>query len=511
MAGPAGTSPAALFLRRTLTGRWDVAARAAVVPALWFVALAVVISVWSGASVHHSGVDFLTRTRVALALLLTGIGGRLDLTTRFENFPDSGSAFGDSYGSSGLSDSSFTTLHSTFSVTALAMSLLWVGSLFVALRRMRTRATGAGAGAGAGAEGANPPAEAARWGAAEAAVRVALLAAATALVLGLAARPHVREEHLTTRPALLTLWAFLISLATALLTLCAPDVRRWLAERPGLAATTRALVTALLALLVTVALAGAVVFVVVGADVSDTSGWGVAFAALFVLNLGVSGLGLGWGAPFRMDANNGSGSSSHFSYGLSDLGHVWHGWATAGAVAGGLVCALVLGVLAVRRSADRLEQFLVAGLFTALFTALTAFGGLSTDGAGTLVAVGAGSGHITYATSVPEALMFALLWSCGGVLVGPYVARALRGFLPAPVPGAHAPGGTAAGTGADPGGVAHLLRPPRQPAVPAPPMPGRPPLPPQGGPVEPTVHDLGIVQPPRLNEPPGPGKPPGHR
>ena len=513
MPGDGGPSPTALFLRRTFTGRWDLAAAAAVVPAVCFVALAVVIGAWSSVAAHDSGVGFVSRTRVALALLLTGVGATLHFTTRFRDFSDSGTAFSDSYtglgeddGSSGFPDGSYTTIHSTVSVIALAMTLLWVGSLVLALRRMRARA--------AAAEAANSQTAAGRSAAAEAAVRVALLAAAAALVLGLFAQPHVREEHLGTGPALLTLWAFLISLATALLTLCAPEIHRRLAVRPGLAGAARALGTALRALLITVGIAGVVVFVVVGAHSSDTTGWGVAFAALFLPNLGVAGLGLGWGAPFKVSEStdltesSGSGNSFHFSYGLSELGHIWSGWAMAGAVVGGVVCALVIGVLAARRSADRMEQFLVAGLFTAMFVVLAAFGGVATDGGSGFVGLADGHGHSAFGTSVPEALMFALLWSCGGVLVGPWVLRALGATVPAPGTFAAAGAGAAGATGADPVSGPHL---PRQAAPSAPSAPGQPPVPPQAGPAEPTVHDLGIVQPPRLNEPPDLRKPPDHR
>jgi hypothetical protein len=505
---PAGPSPAGQFLRRTFSGRWDVPAVAALVPALCFVVLAVVIGVWTGAAVDDPGVGFVTRTRIALGVLLTGVGATVRLSTRvngygdgdvsFGDSGDSGDGFGDS-GDSGYGDGYvFTSAHSTISVIALLMTLLWVGALVLALRRSRARLAPGGGSAGA-----------------EAAVRVALAAAAAALVLGLVAQPAAGDVHMSTGPVLLTLWAFLISLATALLTLCSADVGRWLAARPGPAAVAGALRTALIALLITVALGGFVVFVVVGTHADQTTGWGVAFAALFLPNLGVSGLGLGWGAPFHLSA---SGSSSdyggHYSFGLGELGHIWQGWAAVGAVAGGVVCALVIGVLAVRRSADRREQFLVAGVFTGLFVLLTAVGGVSQDGSTSgFTGLAAAAGHTSASTSVPEALMFALLWTCGGVFVAPYVWRALGGTVPAPRPRAVA-GAAAAPYGPPPGqpqaGAGGPSQP--QPYVPAQPPSQPQPQPPSQPeprpydqptvPEQQTVHDLGVVQPPRLNKPP---------
>lgn len=505
---PAGPSPAMLFLRRAMTGRWDTVAPVALVPAAAVAALAVIIGVWSGIPSDHPPIGFGTRTQAALALLLTGIGGKLHFAITSSPDFGGGSDFGtssdfdsgsgsDSYsglgdsGSGDFADSVNRTVHSTTSVIMLAVTVLWIVLLAVLLRRTRPRLTAADGSGGA-----------------EAAVRVGLTAAAGALVLGLIARPKISAVRVDAGPVLVTLWAFAISLATALVVLCRPARERWLATRPGTATALRALRTTVLALLATIGLAGVVVFVVAGAHWSDLTGWGVAAAALFSLNLGVSGLGLGWGAPGKISV--GTGSYAHTAtYGLGDLNHAWHGWATVLVVLGGVVCALVIGLLAVRRSHDRFEQFLVAGMFTALFTLLAVFGGVSSDGASVVSTVPVG-GHETLGSSVPEILLFGLLWSFGGVFVAPYVWRALGGSLPqraiplnvwAP-PQAVPP---QAAHPADPGAPAGPAQPGPSPTLHSAPTqvaPVQPAPPPPAPPAQPTVHDLGVVQPPRLNKPP---------
>lgn len=519
---PARPSPVLLFLQRAFTGRWDSVLPAALAPAAGIAVLAVVIGVWSGVAADHGGVGFGTRTQIALAMLLTGIGGTLHFGVSGSgvNYDDSYSGSDGSDSSSGFGDSGFgdsdsggfgdhvsRTVHSSMSVTVLTVTLLWVVLLAVVLRRTRARTTAGDATGGA-----------------EAAVRTAAVAAAGALVLAIIARPSVEDVHLNAGPVLVTVWAFVISLVTALVVLCRPARERWLATRPGPAALARALHTAALALLATVALAGFVVFVVVGAHWSEATGWGVAFAALLLLNLGVSGLGLGWGAPGQMTASRG-GMSHTATYGLGDLSHVWHGWATVLTVCGGVVCALIIGMLAVRRSRDRFEQFLVAGLFTGLLTLLAVIGGLSSDGGGMLVSVASG-GHESFGTSVPEMLLYGLLWSFAGVLVAPYVLRAFGGTAPGLAGGQPQRWGYAQQYGVPPQGQPpHTALPHTAPAqgaavpppagygVPAqgaqpqgaPPQPAAPPAggPPAPAPAEPTVHDLGIVQPPRLDKPPG--------
>lgn len=488
-AVPLGRSPAVLFLRRVVTGRWEWPALIAAVPALCVLAVALVMGACSGAALSGGTVGMGTRTRVALALLVQGLGGSLHFTEPYTDFSADGSAF------AGLGDSGEPiaphTIHSTTSVLPWTVTVLWVVALVIGLRALRRRQA-----AGDGPSGTSAGAEAA--------VRVALLAAVAALVLALVGQPGLGRVHVGTAPFLAALWTFLLTLATSLLVLCRPALDARLAPRPGLVAAFRALGTALAALLVTLTFAGVVVFVIAAAHYDTISGWGLTAAGLLLLNLGVSGLGLAWGAPFRLEESTYGRGADHASFGLSDLSHVWNGWEVAAVVAGGLACALAIGLLAAWRSRDRVEMFMAAGMFAALFAVLAAVSGVSTGGnpGSGLVTLGGGD-HTSLSTSVSQALAFALLWSVGGVAVGPYLWRALGGArVPAVVPGTY---GTYGPSG--------LYERPAVPPAPASP-PGSPPayggpgagpgpgaVPPQpAAPPEPTVHDLGIVQPDRLSK-----------
>jgi hypothetical protein len=505
-AVPVGRSPAVLFLRRVATGRWEWPALIAAVPALCVLAVALVLAAGSGAAVSGDPVGMGTRTRIALALLVQGLGGSLRFTEPYTDFSADGSAY------AGLGDSgepiASQTLHSTTSILPWTVTVLWVVALVIGLRALRRRQAAGGAPSGTSAG-------------AETAVRISLLAAVAALVLALVGQPSLGRVDVGTAPFLAALWTFLLTLATSLLVLCRPALDGWLAPRPGLAAAFRALGTALVALLVTLTFAGVVVFLIAAAHYDSITGWGLTAAALMLLNLGVSGLGLAWGAPFRLEESTYGRGADHASFGLSDLSHVWNGWEVAAVVAGGLACALALGLLAARRSRDRVEMFMSAGMFAALFAVLAAVSGASTSGSpgAGLLSLGGGD-RTSLSTSVSQALAFALLWSVGGVAVGPYLWRALGG---APVPGVipgtygtygrrmYGPSGLYEGAGVPPAPVSPPMS---TPAYGGPgavtgagpgPVPGTGPgaVPPQpAAPPEPTVHDLGIVQPDRLSKRP---------
>ena len=74
----------------------------------------------------------------------------------------------------------------------------------------------------------------------------------------------------------------------------------------------------------------------------------------------------------------------------------------------------------------------MAGVFTVMFTVLVSIGGLASGGSGLEGAVGGalGSAGAKVGSAMPESLLFALLWSVGGVLAAPYVRRVL-GMAPA--------------------------------------------------------------------------------
>jgi hypothetical protein len=486
VATPLGQSPAALFLRRVVTGRWEWPALVAAVPALCVLAVALVIGVCSGAALSGGTVGMGTRTRVALALLVQGLGGSLNFSQPYNDFSADGSAYS-SIGDSGTPIGSHT-IHSTTTVLPWTVTVLWVAVLVIGLRAMRRRQAAGGAATGTSAG-------------AEAAVRVALLAAVAALVLALVGQPSFDRVHLGTAPFLVALWTFLLTLATSLLVLCRPALHAWLAPRPGPAAAFRALGTALAALLITVTFAGTVVFVIAAAHYDSITGWALAGVTLLLLNLGVSGLGLAWGAPVKVEESTYSQGAYHASYGLSDLSHVWNGWQVAAVVCGGVVCALAIGLLAAWRSRDRVEMFMAAGMFAVLFAVLAAVSGASSGGnpgAG-LMTLGGGD-HTSLSTSVPEALAFALLWSVGGVVVGPYLWRALGGTaVPAVVPGTY--GTYGAGVHGPSGLYARPTVPPAPTSAPTYGGPVSPDQPaPPAAPPAPTVHDLGIVQPDRLSK-----------
>lgn len=498
-------SPAAVVARRVFTGRWEWPAAVAAAPVLAVAALAVLIGAVTGHTVPHSGLGLTTRVRLALAALVQGLGGSLRVSQPLPSYDDtdntggtgdfgssgsngfddsSGSnGFDDSSGSNGFDDSSgssfgdgsdftdsstsfstahtgFTsgsghTAHETVSVMPLSVTLLWIAVLWIGLRLLRKRQAGP-----------------------DAAVRVTLLATVGALVLALAGQPGVHGADVSSGPFLVVLVTFLITLVTSLAVLTGPGLGVRLAAHPDAAAAYRVLRTALLALTAAVLLAGAVAFVVACCYYDDLTGWGVTLAALMVPNLGVSALSMGWGGPLSVKDSGVVGGSFHKSVGLGELSHVWHGWAVVLAVGVGLVAALLIGLLAVRRSRNRVEQFAVAGLFTALFVILVSFAGLSVDRSlGGASTGGASDGsRSSVSSSLPEALMFGLLWSVGGVLAAYALARALGWRTPP----AYGPG--SGGPGAGP-----------QPAPPG--APGT--VPPQAG--APAVLDLGIVQPDRLS------------
>ena len=149
-----------------------------------------------------------------------------------------------------------------------------------------------------------------------------------------------------------------------------------------------------------------------------------------------------------------------------------------------LLCALAVGVIASTRSRERAEQFAVAGVFTVMFAALVTVGGIASGGSSVADAVGGGLGSAgsSVGSAMPESLLFALLWSAGGVLLAPYVRRAL-GMAP-------------------PGAAAGPVPPQPSPYAYAPtayPYPSPSPyVPQQAPPQEREVHDLGVVQPDRL-------------
>ncbi|MFE6161913.1 hypothetical protein ACFQ7F_23720 [Streptomyces sp. NPDC056486] len=395
-------------------------------------------------------VGFGERMRIALATLLQAVGGGFEVSGSERQ---QSSVFG---GESSGVDAAFegsAALH----LIPLTVTALWIAALFIGVRILRNRLV-VRAGSQDGSQGGGTAGL-------EAAVRVTLLVTTGILVLSLFAQPEIEGVELSSSPVLAALGAFVLALAVSCGVLHHHDLAHWLAQRPGWQAAFRATGTALRALAIVLALCSVVAFISLAqiddlervADLDDADVSPLVIALLLLPNLGVAALGLGWGAPFEASVQ---GSSSSYgggyeseSFGLSELGDVTNAWAVVGALTLGLVCALVLGILAARRSAHRGEQLLAAGIFFGLFLLLAGVGGVSVDATGSASSEfggggsssGSGNGTFEAGVSVPDALLFGLLWVFAAALVAPFLlqmAGQRTGLVAAPVPsGPPMPGG----------------------------------------------------------------------
>ncbi|MEU1334589.1 zinc-ribbon domain-containing protein [Streptomyces sp. NPDC005865] len=484
-AAPAGPSPVGAFFGRTFRTGWAGSAQAA----LWPVALLLIGAVALAIPGYGQGDDpvvgFGTRMRIALALLLQSVGGGFELSGREER-PGFGGSDGLSLGtggsdssgipgaadSSGLPGASDSSLEGSFALhfAPLTVTVLWVLALYIGVRVQRTRlVTRAG-----GHEG--------RTVGLEAAVRTSLLVTAGVLALALFAQPEIEGIELSSSPVLAALGALLLGLAVSAGVLHRPDRSHWVAARPGAQSFLRATGAAVRALAVVLALCSVVAFISLTqiddlaelTDLDDSDISPLLVALLILPNLAVTALGIGWGAGAEASV---SGSSSMYgsahesrSFGLSELGDVTNDWAIVGALALGLVCALALGVYAARRCVGRGEALLAAGVFFVLVLLLAGFSGIGVDLSGQALGGGpafggsgtGGKGGLDLGISVPEVLLFGLLWIAPAALVGPFLLQMAgqRGAGPiAPaVPAAplYAPPVTGTGTGTAPGGVAEV-------------------------------------------------------
>ncbi|MBT2390832.1 zinc ribbon domain-containing protein [Streptomyces sp. ISL-1] len=428
---PGGPSPVGAFFGRVFRGDWPAAARAAAWPAVLLPALAVVLAIPSYGQDDEVVVGWSDRLRIALAMLLQGFGGGFEVKAAggsspfgsdsgFDSGSDSGSGsgsgssggiFGDGGGfpdtsgggSSGYGDSGIDVMGAaSLSLVPLTVTLLWIGALYLGARTLRTRGAGL-----------------------EAAVRLSLLVTGVVLVLGLFAQPEIAGVAVSSSPLLAALGALAISLVVTCGVLQRDDLAAWLAERPAARAAVRALGTAVRALGAVLALCSLVGFVAY-ANADDVDGTALLVALPILPNIGFAVLGLSWGVPVEYDVQGqfsmvGS-STEHGSFGLPEINDVWGGGAVAGALGLGVVCALMLGVWAARRSADRREQLLAGGFSLGLVMLLLGVSGVSAEVAGGLANWG-GQGTFEFAPSVPDALLFGLLWVGAATFLGPYVLR----------------------------------------------------------------------------------------
>ncbi|MFH8607541.1 zinc-ribbon domain-containing protein [Streptomyces sp. NPDC018029] len=454
-------SPVGAFFGRTFRGDWAGSVQAALWPVAMLLIGAVSLAIPTYGQDDEVVFDFTDRLRVALALLLQSVGGGFEFTGREER-----PGFGGSDGSGGLgmgSDTSEAAVEGTASLhlVPLTMTALWIVALVIGVRVLRNRLVARGAVQGGGGTAGL-----------EAAVRVALSVTVGVLVLALFAQPEIEGVELSSSPALAALGALVLGLAVSCGVLhrvdaaaaeggsggqAQPSAWARLTARPGAQSVVRATGTALRALVVVLVLCSLVAFVSLAqvddlADLTDLEDAGISplLVALLVLpNLAVTALGIGWGAGAEASVRGsssmyGSGRESE-SFGLAELGDVTNDWAIVGALALGLVCALTLGVLAARRCVGRGEQLLAAAVFFGFLLLLAGFSGLGVELSGQAFEGGSGfggassgSGNVELGLSVPEMLLFGLLWILPAALLGPYLLR-MTGRGEPPAPPAYAP------------------------------------------------------------------------
>ncbi|MFI9356372.1 PT domain-containing protein [Streptomyces lydicus] len=448
----ASASPVGALLSRTAKGDWGAALKVAAGPTALLLVLASVAAMFFADTAHSGGLGWGVRMRIALALLLQGVGGGVSLSG---NASASLEAFGEGFAG-----------EVTLSLVPLLVTAAWAGVLACAARRFLAVRPGSPAQPGPAAAAGVTGVTGAGAGTAvlEAVLRVAVLCGAGAFVLGLLAQPSYDGVTLSSAPFLTLLWSLLLAAAV-----CGAAVGRGgagsrLAARPGWRAAVGALRTALLALLVVVTLAGAVtVAAVLATEKQDLDGGAVVAMLVLLPNIGALALATAWGAPVTAEWNLPgvpflSTSSGRESLGYGELGHLGGGWVLFGVIVGGAVGALLVGFLAVRRSAERREQLLAAGFFVVSLMLLVPAAGASVTavfrdggsdggyGSGSGDAYGSGFGggyggaygghvvgaHGELAANGAETLLFALLWTFGAVLVVPYLLRRVgRGGGPA--------------------------------------------------------------------------------
>ncbi|MFI6939148.1 hypothetical protein ACIBI4_07745 [Streptomyces sp. NPDC050418] len=437
LPAPTGPSPLGAYLGRAFRGGWAASAQAALWPVGMLLIASVALAIPSYGQEDEVVVSFTDRLRLALALLLQGLGGGFEVSgsdgsggpgsNPFESGGDSGGGLFESGGS----ESGTAAL----SVAPLTLTALWVVALLIGVRILRNRLA------------AVPPAS--RTAGLEAALRTALLATGAVLVLALFAQPAIDGVEVSSAPFLSALGTLALSLATAVAVLHRDDLAEWLSVRPGIQSFVRAGATALRALAIVLALAALTAYLCL-ASLDDMEKEGLLLLLAFLPNIGAAALGIGWGGSLEFTARGsssfGGGGTESETIGLSELADGVGDWALVGGLVLGAVCALVVGALGARRHPNRGEQALVTGLFFALLLVVCGLSGLGVEGAVESFADLGGEGGAEVALSIPEVLLFGILWLSAATFLGPYVLRMAGsgpGAPPAPpVPyGGYAPYG----------------------------------------------------------------------
>ena len=514
-AAPARPSPLGAFLTRTAKGDWVAALKVAGWPTLVLLVLACLLGIFSSDDTDEAGLGWGTRMRIALALLLQSVGGGVSF---------SGNA-GASLGSFGEGLAGEASL----SLVPLVATAVWAGALVIAARR---------GGPATPVPEAVVPGALPQSAVLEKILRIAALCGAGTFLLGLLAQPSYGGVELSSSPWLALLWSFLLAAVVSGAVLARTEARAWLATRPAWRTATGALRSALFALFVVLSVSAVVTFVTLLATADDLDGGQVLGTLVLLPNLGALALALAWGAPLNAEWNLpdmpflGSGRES---LGYSELGEVSGGWTVFGVIVGAVVCALLVGHLVVRRSADRREALLAAGFFVVALVCVVLVAGASvsatfhegSDSGGPGYGGGYGASgpsigaHAELTAGLAETLLFALLWTFGAVLLVPYLLMIVgRGGPTAPTAPhggpAAAPGygypPTGAGYGPPATGTPDAPAAPAAPADPATPAapaenaaaPSAPP-PASATPPTPTAPDLPAVQ---LRHAPPPGSTP---
>ncbi|UNS98353.1 hypothetical protein MMF93_19270 [Streptomyces tubbatahanensis] len=402
-AAPAQPTPFGLFMVRTVKGDWLGALRVAAWPLVLVFVAACALGIWSNEDIDDLDIGWGTRMRVALAALLQGVGG----------------GFGVS--SDGTSDLGGAAVVGEAEVSGLPLlaTAVWIGALLLAARSERRRLPRATLSAGF-----------------EAALRIGAVCGLGGLALGLYASPSYEGLELDSAPGLTLLFSFLLSTFVAALVLTRGETDAWLAGRSasGLRVATGALRTAALALVSVVALASVVACVVLLAAEDEISAGEVGSLLALLPNVGALALAFAWGAPLDAKWNISDWDAGRESAGYGELADAAGGWAVVGTLAGGLACALLLGVLVARRSTSRAEQLWAAGFFVLGVLLLAAVAGAgfearfheasnSLEDPGYSTGPGLTGESFTSSAEVAagsaELLLFALLWSFGGALLVP--------------------------------------------------------------------------------------------
>ncbi|MCT2592122.1 hypothetical protein LHJ74_19810 [Streptomyces sp. N2-109] len=409
--GPPGR-PGDSFVVRTLTGDWRRSFLAALWAPLSLLVSAVLLTLPldeffdenSPAAAVGDEIGWGERLQWCLAALLRGVGGGFELTNREGDAGMSG-------GAAVVSTISVVPL----TVTALFVAMLWIGARH--LRRFPASATAA----------------------MESTVRAGLLTGALTLLLALFSQPETGDLEVSTTPVLAALGALVLCLLVTGGVLAGPWIRARLSAQPGTGGLIawHAWCAALRAVMAVLTLATVTVWVVLALtlDWSGTPAEGYVLMLLTAPNVGAGILGISWGAPLEYEGDSSFDSLTIESVGISELGSEASGWAAAGAVVGGVVCALLIGWLAGRLVRGSVPGQLLTGALSATGILLTiwaaevgltarqvsgsGFGDYESDLGGGSVRSEAGYGIAV------EVLPLTVLWVSLAVLLIPYLMRAL--------------------------------------------------------------------------------------